>query len=91
MHFGSGTFLNGVIDATATITVRWGPNTPYSVAIDNGQNFAATRRMSSGSGKGGPSYVPYEIYRNAIRTQRWGRLWGRWRARPRPPRARRSS
>ena len=72
MHFGSGTFLNGVIDASAVITVRCGPNTPYSVSIDNGQNFNATRRMWSGSGNGGPSYVPYEIYRNAIRTQRWG-------------------
>lgn len=72
LHFGTANFFNGIADATAVITVRCGPNVNYSVAIDNGLNFNGQRRMWSGSGKGGPSYVPYEIYRNAIRTQRWG-------------------
>ena len=76
MHFGDATFFNGVLDTTAVITVKCGASVPYSVTIDNGQNFNATRRMWSGSGNGGPSYVPYEIYRNAIRTQRWGSTAG---------------
>lgn len=76
MHFGTATFFNGVVDATALITIRCGPDTPYSVTIDDGLYFNGQRRMWSGSGNGGPSFVPYDIYRNAIRTLRWGATAG---------------
>jgi spore coat protein U-like protein len=45
------------------------------VAIDNGQNFNGQRRMSNGTG-GFFAYVPYQIYRNAARTQVWGSTAG---------------
>lgn len=70
MRFGDVNFFSGQVDATALIHLRCGPSVVYSVALDNGQNFNGQRRMFGG----GPvfAYVPYQIYRNAARTQVWG-------------------
>lgn len=70
LAFGTVNILSGQVDATATIRLRCGPAVAYSVALDNGQNFNGQRRMSNGIGIF--TYVPYQIYRNAARTQVWG-------------------
>lgn len=41
--------------------------------MDNGLNFnAGERRMQNSGANGVREYLPYEIYRDAGRTQRWG-------------------
>jgi len=76
LSFGTATILSGQMDAQTTIDLRCGPAVPYSVAIDNGQNYNGQRRMYGGVAFGGPWYVNYEIYRNAARTQVWGSTAG---------------
>lgn len=73
--FGNVNIFSGQVDATASIRLRCGPSVAYSVAIDNGQNYNGQRRMSNGTG-GFFAYVPYQIYRNAARTQVWGAAAG---------------
>ncbi len=75
LSFGAANILSGQIDATTTIRLQCGPSIAYSVAIDNGQNYNGQRRMSNGTG-GFFSYVTYQIYRNAARTQVWGSTAG---------------
>lgn len=75
MTFGTVNIFSGQVDATALIHLRCGPAVAYSVALDNGQNFNGQRRMSNGMG-GWFSYVTYQIYRNAARTQVWGATVG---------------
>jgi spore coat protein U-like protein len=71
LAFGRVSFFTGQVDATAQIRLRCGPFIAYSVAIDNGQHYNGRRRMYNGGG-GFFSYVNYQIYRNAARTQVWG-------------------
>lgn len=71
LTFGSVNIFSGQVDATARIRLSCGPAVAYSVAIDNGLNYNGQRRMSNGAG-GWFAYVPYQIYRNAARTQAWG-------------------
>ena len=71
LHFGNANIFSGVIDATARIRLSCGPFVAYAVAIDNGQHFNGQRRMF-GPPPGWFSYVNYQIYRNAARTQVWG-------------------
>lgn len=75
LRFGGANIFSGQIDATTSIHLRCGPGVAYSVALDNGQNFTTQRRMSNGVG-GWFAYVPYQIYRNAQRTQVWGAAAG---------------
>lgn len=75
MAFGNVTLFSGQVDTTARIRLSCGPAVAYTVAIDNGQNFNGQRRMSNGTG-GFFAYVPYQIYRNAARTQVWGSTAG---------------
>ena len=73
LSFGNVNLFSGQIDATTTIDLTCGPAVNYSVAIDNGQNYNGQRRMYGGPGfLGFGAYVPYQIYRNAARTQVWG-------------------
>ena len=68
-----GTIAWFLPDATTqtSILVDCTPNTAFTVAIDNGENFNGQRRMARiGAGVG--THLNYEIYRNAARTQRWG-------------------
>jgi spore coat protein U-like protein len=76
--FGTVPILSGVVDGTANISIKCPPGTNYSVSIDNGLNFNGQRRMVSDAGAL-PffRYVPYEIYRDAARTQIWGSTAGR--------------
>lgn len=74
LAFGNANIFSGTVDASASIWLRCGPSTAYSVAIDNGLNYNGQRRMWSGGGFF--AYVPYEIFRNAARTQVWGATAG---------------
>lgn len=75
LSFGTANIFSGQIDASTSIHLRCGPGVAYSVALDNGQNFTTQRRMANGMG-GWFAYVPYQIYRNAQRTQVWGSTAG---------------
>lgn len=65
--------------ATGTITVNCSAGTDYTIGLNGGANSLGTaaspaegdRRMSSGTG-----YVPYDLFRNAARTQFWGNTPG---------------
>jgi len=54
--------------ATTTVTVTCTTGTTYHVALDDGVNFDATRRMVSG----GTNFLEYELYTNEGHTIRWG-------------------
>lgn len=69
LAFGTVALPNITADATAAIRLSCGPSVAYSVAIDNGLHFNGSRRMWAGSGN---IYTPYQIYRDAARTQLWG-------------------
>lgn len=74
LAFGTVNIFSGQVDATASIRLRCGPAVAYSVAIDNGLYYNGQRRMWSGGTFF--AYVPYQIYRNAARTQVWGATAG---------------
>jgi spore coat protein U-like protein len=75
LQFGNVNIFSGQVDATSNIRLRCGPAVAYSVAIDNGQHpNGAQRRMWNGGTFF--SYVNYQIYRNAARTQVWGSTAG---------------
>lgn len=76
MTFGAANLFSGQIDTTAIFKLSCGPAVAYTVAIDNGQYFNGQRRMYGGVFAGFLLYVPYEIYRNAARTQVWGSAAG---------------
>lgn len=57
-------------DQTSSITMTCTGRTAWSMALDNGQNATGNvRRMRLDAGG---TYVDYELYRNAARSQRWG-------------------
>ena len=58
------------VDATATVSVSCaGLLTFFRVTMDWGQNASGEQRRIRNAGN---DYLPYEVYRNANRTQRWG-------------------
>ena len=65
------------IDAAGNLSVNCTKDTPYSIALDMGQNSTGTvatagnRRMTVGG-----NYVPYGLYRDASRSQLWGNVAG---------------
>ena len=71
LDFGAVGNLDNAVDATATITVRCTNTTPYKVRIDGGNTGTTNptnRKMSNGAYD-----ITYGIYRDAARTQGWGR------------------
>ena len=68
LDFGSTSLLATLIDATTTLSVTCTNTTPYSVGLDNGVNFSATRRMRQGATT---NYIGYDIYTDAGRTTEW--------------------
>ena len=58
-------------DASATINVTCTTGTAYEVALDDGTNFSTVRRMEIGTTG---SFLTYELYRDASRTQRFGSI-----------------
>lgn len=71
LMFGTLSVFLPTATAQAPIFVDCTPNTSFTVAIDNGLNFSGQRRMRR-IGPGFGSFLNYEIYRDAARTQRWG-------------------
>ena len=57
-------------ETTAAIDVACGPGTPFSVALDDGQNAGdgARRALDPATGQ----YLAYEIYVDPAHAQRWG-------------------
>lgn len=75
LMFGSIAFLFPNATAQSLISVECTPGTAFTIAMDDGQNFNGQRRMIR-TGPGFGTYLTYEIYRDAARTQRWGRTAG---------------
>ena len=71
LTFGGVNLFSGQVDASTTMALTCGPAVAYSIAIDNGQNYNGQRRML-GNTFFGQLYLPYQLYRNAARTQVWG-------------------
>lgn len=70
LDFGNVSGLPGpAVTASAAITMNCRRGTAWQLSLDDGQNAQGQqRRMSNGNG----SYAPYELYRNAPMTQRFG-------------------
>jgi spore coat protein U-like protein len=56
--------------ATSSIEVACGGEVPFTVALDDGQNYADGTRRAIDPATG--AYLAYEIYSDPARTQRWG-------------------
>ena len=76
MDFGSAAGrIGSAIDQTAQLTLTCVRRTPFNVSLDNGLYASAgTRRMRHATSS--TAFIPYELYRNAARTQRWGNAIG---------------
>lgn len=71
LDFGTVGTLNANVDSTATITVRCTNTTPYKIRIDGGQ--AGVLNPAGREMRNGGNAITYGIYRDAARTQGWGR------------------
>lgn len=58
-------------DSQAAVTVTCSASTPYTISLDNGQNFSGGRRMSNSG-----SYVNYDLYKDSSRTATWSSTSG---------------
>lgn len=74
--FGDVAIISGAVDAAGSVRLSCTPGIPYTVALDNGQNFNGGRRMRAAANYAFARYVGYQIYRNAARTQVWGATAG---------------
>lgn len=74
MMFGTVSIVNPSATAQAALIIDCTPNTTFTVTMDDGLHLKnGERRMSSApAGNGVREYLPYEVYRNAARTLRWG-------------------
>jgi spore coat protein U-like protein len=70
LDFGSQGLLTVNVDATSTISVTCTNSTPYSVGLDNGQNFAAGSRRMRDTGAG-TTYVNFGLFTDAARSNAW--------------------
>lgn len=62
------------IDSSATLALVCTPNASYYVAMDDGANVSGGVRRMKGTLNG--AYLPYEIYADSSRSQRWGQNQG---------------
>jgi spore coat protein U-like protein len=71
VNFGTQPSTATNVDNQGALNVNCTPSSPYTIALDNGQNGtdANSRKMSSGT-----SQVPYQLYRLATRTA--ADIWG---------------
>lgn len=76
MMFGTIAFFLPNATTQTSIQVDCTPNTAFTVAIDDGLYVNAGQRRMTRVGPGVGTYLNYEIYRNAARTQRWGSAAG---------------
>lgn len=73
LMFGPVAFLFPNATAQSFVAVECTPGTTFTLAMDDGQNFNGQRRMRR-TGPGFGTYLNYEIYSDAARTRRWGRI-----------------
>lgn len=68
-----GSWAAGGTDKTATgnLIVNCTDTTPYAITLNNGSNYAAGRRMKSGS-----NYIAYGLYSDAGATTAWTSVAG---------------
>lgn len=71
LNFGSYA-VTSASAATTTVTVTCTNGTTYHVALNDGVNFDATRRMVSGV----TNFLAYELYTDAGHATRWGSTEG---------------
>lgn len=57
-------------DYTSTLSMNCRRRTAWQIGLNNGQNASGTTRRMANAAK--TAFVPYELYRNSPRTQRWG-------------------
>jgi len=76
LDFGTHYDLNNTVDGQSTGTaggplqVQCTDGTPYTIALDGGQNAnGSDRQMADGAGG---EFVKYGLYQDAARTQLWG-------------------
>jgi spore coat protein U-like protein len=77
LNFGSQTALPSAVDQQGTFTVNCSNTTPYTIALDAGQNGSGSvtaRRMRGGAS--GTDYVNYALFTNTGRTTNWGTTAG---------------
>ncbi|MEN5071513.1 spore coat U domain-containing protein [Stenotrophomonas sp. TWI1183] len=74
MDFGSNAgAISANLDRTSTIGLTCINRTAYSIGLNNGQNASGNvRRMRFTAPDSSVYYIPYELYRDAARSQRWG-------------------
>lgn len=73
MDFGTvNGSITGNIDRTATLTLTCLRRTAYQVSLNNGQNSQGSTRRMLNVVNASNQYLPYELYRDTARTQRWG-------------------
>ena len=53
-------------DAASDITVNCSLNAPYQIALSNGSNFSAGRRLSNGS-----QFINYSLFQDPSRATQW--------------------
>lgn len=72
LMFGTVAVFFPAATAQAPIYIDCTPNTAFMVSMDDGINFNAGQRRMRRIGPGFGTFLNYDIYRNAARTQRWG-------------------
>ena len=70
LAFGSQGILSANVDSTSTISVVCTNTTPYSVGLDNGQNYAGGTRRMRDTGAG-TTYVDFGLFTDAGRVNAW--------------------
>ena len=69
LDFGSHAALPVPVDSTTTISLACPSNLSWKIGLNNGVNASGSqRRMKNAAG----SFIPYELYRDSARSQRWG-------------------
>jgi spore coat protein U-like protein len=75
IDFGSHGIILANVDTSATLTIECTKETPYSIALDAGENsghvVGTTRSLKSGS-----NYLDYELYRGSVGGSVWGSTVG---------------
>lgn len=62
------TLVASNVDAATTVSVTCTNGSPYSIGMDNGANFSATRRMKQGATS---NYLSYGLYTDSGRANAW--------------------
>ena len=67
--FNTISIIPGAIATPGGFSVTCDAGTDYAVGLSNGNNFAVTRKMSSG-----PNLLPYELYVDSLHTNRFNNV-----------------